>query len=371
MSEPISGVSIEQYARLCAAMADTGDDEAAQLAIAAEAGVDEASWTAAKDGFTARMQDPADMGKTATVFMPLYQAAQAEARGGGPPCTLEQYAEISASYSFERDAQDNKIPPEQIFARHGISTVQWHEFTGYWTPRVNDPADPVSAQFPQLIQAESDKIFGIYRDALGSAVDPDDEDARPSDRDAARAARANARRPIDENPDAASPGAGPVAASPAVSEPTPPASDAPQPVAPPPPQEEPAVASTPEPEPEPEPEPAPTSLQTADDPTKVANLSDEDKLLAALVHACIFLGVGAVGPAIVWLIYRSEEKSNFVAWHAKHAFISHAIVLVLTVLTCGFFAVLIPVVAALEGYLAYLAYEGKRTGYPLMGDYPG
>jgi len=111
-------------------------------------------------------------------------------------------------------------------------------------------------------------------------------------------------------------------------------------------------------------------LQTVEDPTKVANLSDEDKMMAALVHACIFLGVGAVGPGIVWLIYRSEEKSNFVAWHAKHAFISHAIVLALTVVTCGFFAVLIPVVAALEGYLAFLAYEGRRTGYPIMGDYP-
>ena len=66
----IAGVTLAQYAELCAAMADTDGDTALELAIAAEAGVSAEAWEQAKAGFTAKMQDPADMGKTAMAFMP-------------------------------------------------------------------------------------------------------------------------------------------------------------------------------------------------------------------------------------------------------------------------------------------------------------
>ena len=50
--QPIAGVSLEQYATICVAMKDTGDDIAAQVAIAAEHDVDETSWNTAKDGWS-------------------------------------------------------------------------------------------------------------------------------------------------------------------------------------------------------------------------------------------------------------------------------------------------------------------------------
>jgi hypothetical protein len=181
--EPIAGVSLQQYAELCAAMAHTGDDVAAQVAIARERGVDEGSWNAAKDGWTARMQDPALQGKVAHAFVPLYSAAQAAARGGAEPCTLEHYTKVVAEYSFLKDADGNQVPVDQVLGRYGYDRTSWAEVTGYWTPKVNDPADPAAAKFRELMQAESDRIFGIVREKPAAepapAADPEPE-AKPA-----------------------------------------------------------------------------------------------------------------------------------------------------------------------------------------------
>lgn len=201
----VAGVSIEQYAQLCVAMADTGGDESKELAIAAEVGVGADAWRQAKAEFTRRMQDPADMGKTAGVFMKHYQAAQAAARGGAEPCTLELYTRISAEYSFLKDAQGNKVPFEQVFANHGITGAQWNEYTSYWTPKVNDPADPSAQTFRVLMQQESDRIFGIKRDASGSVIHEDaadeDQDEAPAPQAASSAGNTAGGQQKQESPD--------------------------------------------------------------------------------------------------------------------------------------------------------------------------
>lgn len=204
----VAGVSIEQYAQLCVAMADTAGDESKELVIAADAGVGADAWRQAKAEFTRRMQDPADMGKTAGVFMKHFQAAQAAARGGAEPCTLELFTRISAEYSFLKDAEGNKVPFEQVFASHGITGAQWNEYTSYWTPKVNDPADPSAGPFRVLMQQESDRIFGIKRDASGSVIhdsSPDeDEDEAPAPKAAssgASGASSSGAQPKQESPD--------------------------------------------------------------------------------------------------------------------------------------------------------------------------
>lgn len=166
---PISGVSLEKYATLAVAMAETGEDTAAQVAIAAEHGVDEASWNAARDGWTARMQDPSNGGKVAHAFVPLYSAAQAAKRGGAEPATLEVYAEVVAAYSFEKGPDGSQLPVPDALARHGLTSAQWNEITGYWTPKVNTPADPSAQRFRMLMQAHSDRIFGIVREPQAQA----------------------------------------------------------------------------------------------------------------------------------------------------------------------------------------------------------
>src|SRR5687768_6673718 len=101
-------IPIEQYADLCALMANTGGDVTQENAIAAQHGVSPEAWAASKAGWTAKMSDPNDMGRTAMAFMPLYQAAQARARGGKEPCTLAFYAKVHAEMAWTKDALGNQ-----------------------------------------------------------------------------------------------------------------------------------------------------------------------------------------------------------------------------------------------------------------------
>jgi len=184
-------IPIEQYAELCALMADTDGDEAKELAIAQAHGVSGADWLASKAAWTAKMSDPADMGRTASAFMPLYQAAQAQARGGKEPCSLEVYTKIHAEMMLRKDPIGNKIDHKLVLAEHGFTHQAWLECEGYWTPIVgadtilgqpNPKFDPGLAHtFRVQMQAESDRILGIVREAQPqpSAPPPVTSDSRP------------------------------------------------------------------------------------------------------------------------------------------------------------------------------------------------
>jgi hypothetical protein len=166
-------IPIEQYAELCALMADTAGDANKENAIAMQQGVSPELWAASKAGWTARMSDPNDMGRTAMAFMPLYQAAQAKARGGREPCTLEFYTKVHAEMAFLKDPMGNKMNHHLVLAQNGTHHQAWLECEGYWTPIVGAPTilgqpnpkfDPAQSQrFAQLMQAESDRIHGIRR----------------------------------------------------------------------------------------------------------------------------------------------------------------------------------------------------------------
>jgi hypothetical protein len=166
-------IPIEQYAELCALMADTGGDVAKENAIAAAHGVGPEAWAASKAGWTAKMSDPNDMGRTAVAFMPLYQAAQARARGGQPPCTLEFYTKVHAEMALRKDPTGQKLNHHIVLAENGTHHQAWLECEGYWTPIVGAPEilgqpnpkfDPAQAQrFAALMQQEADRIHGITR----------------------------------------------------------------------------------------------------------------------------------------------------------------------------------------------------------------
>ena len=166
-------IPIEKYADLCALMADTGGDVKKENAIAEAHGVSAADWLASKTGYTAKMSDPKDMGKTAIAFMPLYQAAQAKARGGKEPCTLEFYAKVHAEMANKKDAAGNKMNHHLVLAENGTHNQAWIECEGYWTPIVGAPTilgapnpkfkPEMQAKFAALIQKESDRVNGIKR----------------------------------------------------------------------------------------------------------------------------------------------------------------------------------------------------------------
>src|SRR6478735_7334110 len=114
-------VTLEKYAELCALMKDTGGDASKEEAIATQQGVSMSVWNESKAGFTAKMSDPADMGKTAMAFMPLYQAALDKMSGGKEPCTLELYSKIHAEMAFRKDSADpsKKIDYNIVLAENG------------------------------------------------------------------------------------------------------------------------------------------------------------------------------------------------------------------------------------------------------------
>lgn len=173
--EPINGVSLEQYAKLCALMTDTKPEDTDKHAeIAANNGVAKEDWEIAKKEWTVRMQDPAHAMEIQKVFMPAYQNAQAETRGGAEPCTIEKYTQIKAEMALKKDPETGQqIDFNKVLEENGYNITKWGEVEGYWTPRVGDPNDPRTGQFfnaedaakfRELYQKEADKINGIVRD---------------------------------------------------------------------------------------------------------------------------------------------------------------------------------------------------------------
>jgi hypothetical protein len=75
--DQVGGITLERFAELCAACGDERDatrqtDLVARLGVAAE------QWVGARDGWMARMHDPADGGRTTARFNSLYLAARSQ-----------------------------------------------------------------------------------------------------------------------------------------------------------------------------------------------------------------------------------------------------------------------------------------------------
>ncbi|MCA9596276.1 MAG: hypothetical protein KC776_23335 [Myxococcales bacterium] len=121
---PINGISLERYADIGAALDGKDKDPQATAQVLAAEGVSQADWEAAKTGWTARMQDMSLMGRVATAFMPMYQAALARRKGGAARVSYEDYVHVSALikiYGFEAGVQ-----------AAGVSQSDWTEAAGHW-----------------------------------------------------------------------------------------------------------------------------------------------------------------------------------------------------------------------------------------------
>jgi hypothetical protein len=162
--DQINGITLEKYADLVVMMSDCGEDDEACYNIAEAEGFSRADWDAAKSGWSGKMADPTDMGKTAMAFMPLYQSALAKKNADKEPCSLEEYARIHSDMSFRKDPDDpsKKINFEIILKENGLTTTKWGEWNSYWTPKVSTPGE-IHQKFAALIQEHSDRILGIKR----------------------------------------------------------------------------------------------------------------------------------------------------------------------------------------------------------------
>jgi hypothetical protein len=162
--EDINGITLEKYADLVVKMSDCGENDEACYKIAEGEGFSRADWDASKKGWSAKMSDPADMGKTAMAFMPLYQAALSSKNAGKEPITLEEYTRIHCDMAFKKDPNDpsKKINHEDVLKENNFSVTKWGEFESYWTPKVSTPGE-IHDKFSALTQQFSDKILGIVR----------------------------------------------------------------------------------------------------------------------------------------------------------------------------------------------------------------
>ena len=171
--EPIAGVTLLQYAKLCASMSKTQPEETDKHAqIAADNGVSPENWEKAKTGWTAMMMNPTHAMAIQQEFMPEYQRCLAEMSGGAEPCSLENYARIKAAMMFEKDAAGNKVNFELILARDNFKVTEWGTIESYWAciigqdehGRILNKFDAAKAQkYRELVQQHSDKYNGIVR----------------------------------------------------------------------------------------------------------------------------------------------------------------------------------------------------------------
>jgi hypothetical protein len=159
---PISGVSLEQYANLLALMSDCGEDEERCLMLAASQGVDAAAWVAAKEGWTARMADPALENRVSYAFLDFYSPAMDRKRGGKEPISLEEYTRIFAETSFRKDPLDASKPIDRlvVLKENNLTESKWNECLVYWSPKVSDAQNPVYQRYSQILRDEMQRLLG-------------------------------------------------------------------------------------------------------------------------------------------------------------------------------------------------------------------
>jgi hypothetical protein len=135
-------IDLERFAELCVKMKDCGGDLEICADIAAENGIDRATWEAAMNGWNARMQDPTTAGQVAMAYMPIYQAALAKFDGPTATATLDEYIEMSALINTDT-AEPSKRPTdfEAMYARFNLDPSKWSQISVYWVDKLTkDPA---------------------------------------------------------------------------------------------------------------------------------------------------------------------------------------------------------------------------------------
>jgi len=164
---PIAGISLERYAELGAEL-DGITDPAAQIERVGALGISASDWEAAKDGWTARMQDISLMGQVASRYMQLYNAALAQKKG-------------TASVSFEdfvaMTAAIQVFGYEGMAGHYGVSQGDWTTISAHWDNEIARDMN-LAMRRNQLQEQEAGRLRGggqpkevrIERSAAGAPV---------------------------------------------------------------------------------------------------------------------------------------------------------------------------------------------------------
>ncbi|HSN97129.1 MAG TPA: hypothetical protein VLS89_02490, partial [Candidatus Nanopelagicales bacterium] len=131
--EPIAGLSIEQYAEICAEIADAPHDPDRAAQALAPRGITRADWETARSGWIARLQDLSLGGAVAARYLPAYHGALEQRRGPAPLITFEDYAAICG------EAMASGLTVTLL--RIGLVTTRWSQITFHWNATIaREPA---------------------------------------------------------------------------------------------------------------------------------------------------------------------------------------------------------------------------------------
>ena len=167
--QPIAGITLEHYAELCAKMANCGGDLEVCAQIAAENGVDRATWEAAMNGWNGRMYDPAHAATVALAYMPLYQAALSKYGGPRATATMDEYCEMLAMINTDLKGEIRRpVPFEPMYERFGIDAPKWSQISTDWVEKLGkDPA--MAKQFGDKFVARIKELDDAYLRSVGAA----------------------------------------------------------------------------------------------------------------------------------------------------------------------------------------------------------
>jgi hypothetical protein len=159
--EAISGITLETYAELLAKTIEAGEDESEILKIINQEGISEADWKKANQGWSERMRDPADNGRTTDLFMPYYEAALGRKYFEKEPCSLEEFTKIHCEITYRKDPNDlrKQINFKDVLKENGLTIAKWGLYNSFWTPRIAMPQ--YRKTFVEFVQKNSERILGI------------------------------------------------------------------------------------------------------------------------------------------------------------------------------------------------------------------
>ncbi|HEY6459678.1 MAG TPA: hypothetical protein VIY73_05985, partial [Polyangiaceae bacterium] len=164
---PINGISLERYAELGAEL-DGITNPTEQAAKVATLGVNGPDWNAAKDGWTARMQDMSLMGQVAIKYMQLYNTALA-AKKGVASMSFEDYVEVSAGIAV--------FGYEGAMNHFKLSMGDWTTISAHWMAELAKDPMNLAVRRNQLQEQETNRMRGggapravsVTRSAPGAA----------------------------------------------------------------------------------------------------------------------------------------------------------------------------------------------------------
>ncbi|MEQ1864912.1 MAG: hypothetical protein ABL996_09695 [Micropepsaceae bacterium] len=139
---PVAGVSLQKYAELAVKMRSAGNDGEACAKIAANDGIDRASWEQAAIEWSSRLSSEATRGAVVSIYYRHYQRALLHFGGTFPTATFDAYVEMSAMIRTETH-EPHKRPADlkTMCVVYGIDEGAWADISRQWTTKLmHDPA---------------------------------------------------------------------------------------------------------------------------------------------------------------------------------------------------------------------------------------